>query len=788
MAKISELPVVEGLTGEETTVVVGRDMKTRRVNIGPLARAAVAPAIENVMGGVAISAQSAASLRVDRFALYRDDDAYQEPVYHGVQYSVPGSALQGGVDGIELWLSVSNQARYFVLDLYSRPPSAPNGVAPIAGDILILTDRRAIVDLPSGAGGGLTRRYVIDFLRSVAVDAARRYSLRVTCLDSKGDPAGLGFSRATGPADGAPGFPFVNGLYSQVATPAVWSAFGALTAPAIRWQSVVRDHAADTAGRINALALDNGRMVRVGSPAAAAIGEAAPGTWIDTRPIVQGGPVEALSCTAASAGPAQIVFVERGDGDSFIDRRVIPVTLAAGENMIAVGTQFDPFSIEAGWLIGIRQRAARVGYGSVGTSLQLQDAGGWRAYRNVGIAVAAMVRVSSLPDPQGAARRRRTSLWRESLLGRAPLGWDVDQAIVYGSEGLRLASVAPANSWGIRVRTNRWVRTDRRVTRAVFDWTDADSVVGLDTVGADNDVIDARNANSMVLVDGNANQLKIMRSPNGAGDPGVAAFVPLGFAMAIGHRYMLEWYLDGFVHSAVLIDMTTSTRSPLVMSGSEDFNGIDTAEGRQCSALAIAFVRGNATFREIEVLHDGPSPRVVILGDSINQGVYVRRDQRVGGLLTAEGFEVLVAAQAGGITESGRRCGESEVVSTRPDFVIAALGANDCLLSIPPATYRAQLVDIVHQARMVGAKPVLIRLHPSGQYAPAAYQAVVDDLAATMGLPVWRWDLALTVNGDGITPDTTRLVNEQPAPLHPNAAGYQAMYNRLRIDVPGIWD
>ncbi|KQM79347.1 hypothetical protein ASE70_05620 [Sphingomonas sp. Leaf22] len=781
MAKISELPAVQVPTGDELVVVVDGG-RTARVAVGPLARAAVASAIDGAVGGFAAMSATATLARRDLHTCQRVDDLFHVPAYAAVQFYAAGADFAGVLTGVELYLSFAAPARAIVIDLYARPASAPNVGGPAAGDRLLLTDRRDLAALDAIATGGTTWRYVVDFFRPLVIDPAIDYVLRVSCVDALGAPAAMGFARAYGPNPGDAGYPRRNGFYTQQIAPNGWRAFGDGAAPAIRWQSVTRASAAATTARIASIA-PRGHAITVGAPLAPPIGgdALAAGTWLHPLPTLQGGLLSAISCHSALTGPVEIVFAEEVDG-KFAIRLSLPVLVQAGGNRLLAGGQFDPVALQPGWHIGVRQIGPVVRYGtSLGHSYRIGADGGWTVFRDVTIAVTAEIDAAA-PTPTTNARRCR--IWREVIGDRAPLGWDVDPAIRYAN-GLRLTNPAPANSWNIRVHTGRYVRTNRRLTRAVIEWTNAGSVVGLDTIARPNDLIDAPSANSMVLIDGANGRLKIMGTATGAGDPGTRASVALGFPMVVGHRYLLEYGLQDFVHRARLTDLSTSGQSPWVTAGDTDFAGVDTAEGRQVSALAIAFHTGNATFVEIEVLHDAPRPDVAVLGDSISQPVLVTAAQGWTGLLRSAGVEVLVAAQAGGITQSAQRCAGWEVRATAPRYVIAATGANDALLNISTATYRAQLLDIIANARRIGAEIVLPLLHPSKSYTPGPYRAVVQELATATDVHLWRWDIALTLGGDGVTPDPAKLADDE---LHPTAAGHRALFERLMVDLPPIFD
>ncbi|KQM92238.1 hypothetical protein ASE70_15095 [Sphingomonas sp. Leaf22] len=705
--------------------------------------------------------------------------------FSGLTATARGSQI-AGLNGIETWLStrVANASAVRIA-LYSRPLSgAANDGAGLPGDTLHFAETRP---LPADfARDGTANHIVLDFVNGVAVDPTRLYLLLVTMLAGD-NPTTFAFLQGKGVTSGDPGFPQANGYFRDGSGP--WSNFASGGTAAVRW--LAADRRGLTVSDADILSLGKqARRITVGAPegmVSATTGATAAGIWWNEWPLVQGGLVTRLYAQATRAGWITFHVGERGADGAITARRSAAVyATGAGAVSFDAGGDFDAFPAEAGWLIGIEQALNVVAFSGVGNCWL-----GSTYYRGITIAMGAEVSVSSLPVAPIDTKRRRSLLWRETIdSALPPRGFDVDPAIVYAVTGLSIGSSVP-RGWATRVYTHRYVRTDTRVTRIWIDVTAAGTRLAVLTgAPANAQFLDARNSNSAVEIDGVANRLRIKAragiGDGSDGDPGDTASVELGFAITSGRSYLLEWSLDGTVHSAVLTDLTTSARSPVLTSGDPSFAGVDTAEGFQNGALGFAFVAGTARIKAIEVLHDGPSPQAVVIGDSITKQVYMTRAQGWPGRLQAEDVTVLRSAQPGGTSLGALFAAWSEVVASRPRVVVIAVGVNDVLLNVPIADARWNIRSMIDLARRVGARIVLTRLHPVPGKDVAAFNVMIDALAAGQSdISVWRWDRALTVNGDGTTPNSALLTGDS---LHPNVAGAGAQYLRLIGDTPAVLD
>ncbi|MFC3227128.1 arylesterase [Marinibaculum pumilum] len=169
---------------------------------------------------------------------------------------------------------------------------------------------------------------------------------------------------------------------------------------------------------------------------------------------------------------------------------------------------------------------------------------------------------------------------------------------------------------------------------------------------------------------------------------------------------------------------------------------------------------------------------ITMLGDSITAGYGLAEGEAPPAQLQAwlrdKGVQArVVNAGVSGDTTAGGLARLDWVLAEKPDFLIVALGANDALRGIDPASARDNL-----DAILVGAKDRGIPVLLAGMLAPpnlgadyaAAFNPIYADLAA-------KYDIALypfLLDGVAIRPELN-----QADGIHPNAAGAALLAERM---------
>ena len=175
---------------------------------------------------------------------------------------------------------------------------------------------------------------------------------------------------------------------------------------------------------------------------------------------------------------------------------------------------------------------------------------------------------------------------------------------------------------------------------------------------------------------------------------------------------------------------------------------------------------------------------IAALGDSLTQGYGLPRDQGLVPQLEAwlrdRGADVRVLnAGVSGDTTAGGLSRVDWTLTDEVDAMIVALGGNDLLRGIDPATSRANLAGILEAAEAAEVEVLLVGLSAPGNYGPdykAAFDAIYPGLAEAHDVRLApSFFEALEAQGR----DTAFADYMQADGLHPNAAGVALIVESL---------
>ena len=197
------------------------------------------------------------------------------------------------------------------------------------------------------------------------------------------------------------------------------------------------------------------------------------------------------------------------------------------------------------------------------------------------------------------------------------------------------------------------------------------------------------------------------------------------------------------------------------------------------SPLAARALLAAAALSALLVPAPARAARVLVaLGDSLTAGLGVAADEaypaRLEARLRREGFDyrVVNAGVSGDTAAAGLRRLDW-VLRAAPEVVIVALGANDGLRGQDPRATRESLERIVARLRRAGARVLLAGMRVPPNYGPEfarAFARVFPEVARRQTVPLMPFLL------EGVAADP-RL--NQADGIHPNAAGHQAIADRL---------
>jgi len=171
-------------------------------------------------------------------------------------------------------------------------------------------------------------------------------------------------------------------------------------------------------------------------------------------------------------------------------------------------------------------------------------------------------------------------------------------------------------------------------------------------------------------------------------------------------------------------------------------------------------------------------PVILDFGDSVTAGYGLAPEQafpaRLQAALGQQGIEVrVINAGVSGDTTAGGLARLDWALADKPDLVILALGANDALRGIAPATVRDNLDKMIQKIEANGAKVLLVgMLAPPnwGAEYESAFDRIFPDLAKVHDVQLYPFFL----EGVAMKPELN-----QPDGLHPNERGVAVLVDRL---------
>lgn len=172
---------------------------------------------------------------------------------------------------------------------------------------------------------------------------------------------------------------------------------------------------------------------------------------------------------------------------------------------------------------------------------------------------------------------------------------------------------------------------------------------------------------------------------------------------------------------------------------------------------------------------DAETVTIAALGDSLTQGYglpvadgFVPQLQ---GWLQAQGADVTVInAGVSGDTTAGGLSRVAWTLTPDVDALIVALGGNDFLRGIDPASSRANLRGILEAAQAQGVPVLLIGLQATGNYGTdfkAAFDGMYPDLATEFGAALFPSFFQGIIEAG----EDARGMYFQDDGIHPNAEG-----------------
>lgn len=170
---------------------------------------------------------------------------------------------------------------------------------------------------------------------------------------------------------------------------------------------------------------------------------------------------------------------------------------------------------------------------------------------------------------------------------------------------------------------------------------------------------------------------------------------------------------------------------------------------------------------------------IVALGDSLTEGYQLNKTDaypaQLEALLKAKVYEGVKILNHGisGDTTAGGRARTQRVISAQPDIVIMALGPNDFLRGLPPASTHNNLEYIVKKLTEANIRVIVVGFNAAPNMGPE-FQRQFDAIFPALKN---AYPITLTYRFlDGVAGNLKLNLDDG---IHPNASGYSVIAHNL---------
>lgn len=250
------------------------------------------------------------------------------------------------------------------------------------------------------------------------------------------------------------------------------------------------------------------------------------------------------------------------------------------------------------------------------------------------------------------------------------------------------------------------------------------------------------------------------------------------FNIVNGREYIVRYYKLDEIDRLELIDTVTAKFEYVekIMLGQFDKYKFGLIAGSPVIVSEISV---------ISILKD--RPYLGFYGDSITEGNSVGSASKTP--YYHDRFANLIGEKTGkSYYVSGRSAGEitgvlarmqTELPSLLPYYVFVTIGTN----GTPTA---AQYNNLVDYCESLGVK-VILNLIPLHNGTTDSKNTIIEQVVTTRNLLCVKTNVATSINGDGVTKDSSLFADEGGLYIHPNEAGNIAIYKRALIDIKSIF-
>jgi hypothetical protein len=318
------------------------------------------------------------------------------------------------------------------------------------------------------------------------------------------------------------------------------------------------------------------------------------------------------------------------------------------------------------------------------------------------------------------------------------------------------------------------INSNSKTIRADFYLSSADASIGIY-----NRPITFAQSGTIVKIDIVTNSITLYKNWNGSNTfPAVQQTKTISFTLAQGVPYRLSTKVLGKDLITSIINLKTGQSDGITITGGAVGLPISGYAFGKAGVFKVAGTISLDYFQEI--INGTNEPRCVFYGNSITEGYL---------LASADvySYRALVGLNNVGYISAQSSCKAIDVIERlnfelgifKPKYIHILIGTNDTV----QATWISNMETIHALLLSKGIIPLIgcIPANTSNTSQVTTWNAEL----LTKPYRFVRYDLATTVNNEGQTIDSS-LFNADG--VHPNAAGGLAMYNRMLLDVPELFN
>ena len=245
------------------------------------------------------------------------------------------------------------------------------------------------------------------------------------------------------------------------------------------------------------------------------------------------------------------------------------------------------------------------------------------------------------------------------------------------------------------------------------------------------------------------------------------------FTLLQDREYIATLAKDYKDWSITLADSVTGETQAISVDGDAT-----AAAGFAYGVAGFTALAGNVDLSEFSAWSARKSPQVILFGDSITEGT--------GASVIADSWAFKVCENGNGVASPRGGDGAANIAlraiyetnayaSVR--YAVFLMGTNDTDMTV----WQRAVDNVASLCKSLGIIPVFGTLPPE---AADTNPVLVQNPYIRSTYRYIDFARALTENGDGTTRDAAKFADA----LHPNDAGHAAMYQRVRLDLPELFD